>query len=225
MQGPPQQNPYQPPVPAQGAPAGYGAAHDGKPKWFGFVTIASMVMGAMGVLAGMWAPVNLFVAKGSPMWGMPSGAGMPPGMADFQEKIMAAAMPELTAGIAVINLVTGAMILYAAIQLTKLRPGAREKFRSSALALAIYEAVALVVGLVIQARIYSIMEGLFGEIMRQSGGRPPPPGFENTVGAAMQVAMVVGLIAGLVWGGCKIFFALWVRAYANRPEVVKYAGA
>jgi hypothetical protein len=193
-----------------------------------FATITAAVLGGLGALAGIWAPVNLFIAKNNPMMsgfpGTPGAGGMPKEMAEFQEKVMAASLPEVTAGVGVLNLITGVFALWAALYLLNLKPGARARFKQAMLALGIYEIIAIVTGIVIQLRVMSVMDELMGKLMRSGGGSPPPPGFEQTMGAAMQVGVVIGIVTAVVWGGAKIFFAFWARSFADKPEVVAYAG-
>lgn len=202
-----------------------GQPAEQRPKWFQFCTITTMVLGALGALAGLWAPINLYVAKNNPFTsGMPAGPGMPPEMVEFQEKLMAAALPEVTALIGVLNLATGAWALWAALQLMKLQPGAREKFRNAVLALGAYEVIAMLFAVIMQARMFSVMEELMGTIVRGSGGASAPAGFEQTMTGAMRFGMIIGLLTAVVWGGCKIAFAFWARGYAAKREVIAYVG-
>lgn len=198
---------------------GYAQTTD-RPKWFMFVTICTIVLGAMGVLAGIWAPVNLLISDSmQDLWSTP---GAPAEMRELQAEILAASMPEVMAVLGLANLATGAWALYAAIQLLRLTPAARQPFRKALLALGLYEVLALVLTAVVQVRVFGAMNKLTSKLMQ--GGPAPPPEAERMMEAVMGTAMIVSAIFAVLWGGSKIAFAFLSRSYANKPDVVAYAG-
>ncbi len=217
-QGPgPGHNPYEPPqgYVGQGAPPGvpYGQS---KPKGFTFMVVTTMVLGTLGVLAGIWAPINLVFQKNVQSM-MPTGSGVPE-IESFQQEIMAAAMPEMMAGVGILNLITGAFALWAAFRLNSVKPGARRSFVQASTAVGIYEIIALLATGVVQYRSYAVMQRLATQ-MSSGAGAPT-----DVVGAVMGTAMVVGVLFAFVWGSAKIAFAFWARHHASKQEIVAFAG-
>lgn len=223
----PQHNPYRPPegyVPGQGSPVGHVPAGE-KPKWFMFAAVGAMVLGGLGVLAGLWAPVGLLMTdQMQQMVSVPGGAGSMPEMQEFQRKVHEASMPGVMAGIGLLNLASGAWALWAAVGLAKLRPGARQPFRKALAGLVAYELVALVVTGVVQVRIWSVMRDFTDQLMRGASGGAATADVERMMGAVMGTAMVAGVVFAVLWALCKIGFALWARSYVDKPELVAFAG-
>jgi hypothetical protein len=208
-------NPYLPPQ--QAAVAGHPEVPTGqKPKWFLFLVVGTILLASLGVLAGLWAPVSLIVTRNNPFW----MSAPPPGMADFQERITEATMPELQAALGVVNLLVGAFALYASIRLMQLRPSSRAPYAMAVALLAGYEAVALALGLVVSWRTWGVMQEMFDATLHGAGGVPAEA--EQIVNATLRVGMLVGLAFAVFWGGAKIGFCLWARGYASKPEMAAY---
>lgn len=226
----PQHNPYRPPegyLPSQGAPVGHPAAMQAgeKPKWFMFAMVGTMVLGGLGVIAGLWAPVNLLMAdQMQQLFTVPGAGGAMPEMQQFQREVHAASMPGLVAGLGLLNLVSGAWALWAAIKLVKLSPGARRPFRNALAAVAGYEIVAVVVTGIVQVRMWSVMERFTDKVMHTTAGGASTPDVERMMQAVMGTAMVAGAVFAVLWAGCKIAFALWARSYVDKADLVAYAG-
>jgi hypothetical protein len=214
------------PYPSQGSEVGAAmrprAQH--APKRFTLATVWAMVLGGMGVFAGMWAPVNLFIAKnpGSLMGGFaPPGTTMPPEFVAMQKRLMEASMPALMATVGLANLATGAAVIWAAYRLMKLEPGARAAYKKCMLALGIYELVALGAGLTVQVRTVNIMQALMEDLFR-GGPTPPPAAVVDTMKTMMQFSVIFGLLTTVAWGGVKLYYAFWARSYVDEPEVAVY---
>lgn len=212
-------------MPPQGAPVGYAAQPGDKPKWFMLAVVGAMVLGGLGVMAGLWAPVNLLMAdQMQQLFTVPGAGGGMPEMQQFQRDLHAASMPGVMAGVGLLNLVSGAWALWAAIKLVKLSPGARRPFRNALAALIGYEIVAVAITGIVQVRVWSLMQGFTDKMMRSASGGAAAPDIERMMQAVMGTAMVAGAVFAVLWAGCKIAFVLWARSYLAKPDLVAYAG-
>lgn len=179
-----------------------------------------MMLGALGVLAGLLAPLNLLVAKKGSFMG-PAGAS--PEMEALQERLLEAAMPELTVTLGVLNLVVSGWVLWTAIRLMMGKPHTRRPFCLSLEVLGAYEILALLAGLYVQSRTWGMMEELVAGMARSTPGGATEEA-EAIMGTTMKVSVMLGVVIAVVWGGAKIAFLIWARTYASTPEVVRHLG-
>jgi hypothetical protein len=204
-------NPYQPPEPNASAPPARGPqGNTEKPPAFMFATVSSLVLGALGICAGVWVPLNfLLQQRMRALFHTPGVSG------SMAEQMAAVSTPWWMVGVGLLNLLTGAWVVWATIRLFQRKPGARHGFRLALSALSGYELLALGAVGVQQYRLFSFMSA-FTQQARMPGG-------EEMLQPMMNAMWVFSAAFAVVWAGCKIGFALWARAWANKPLVIHYA--
>jgi len=212
-----------PAQPPPGASPGDAMA-SAKPKWFDVVVILALVLAGMGLLAGLSSLISFFAARGGGGMFMPD---VPPEMREMQaelhKKIYEASMPGVSATLGIANLAVCGYALWTAIMMLKRRAGACSHFVRSMLGLGLLEIVAALFAMVIQSRVWRIMEGFMTDMMDAGGkGAPAPQEVRDTVGIAMQVGLAIGVVIGIGWAALKIGFCFYARQYGSKPEVISF---
>jgi hypothetical protein len=202
---------FTPPTPGAGTPT--------KPKWLTLSAVAVIVVAAFGILAGLSAPLGVFMSRHHPFSSMSSSTPEMARMVALQQKLMESPVGEISIVAGLASLLAGGWALYCAARWLSEKPGAREPFRKAIVPLIATECVSGVVGFWLQMRNVEFLREYTAMFTSTPG---MPRGFGTMMTTVMQGSVVVGLLVGAAWGIAKMVALVWAHRYAGKPEVVAH---
>jgi hypothetical protein len=215
-------NAYQPPAPgadeSQQKQPGAGRVKA--------ICIVAIVLGCLGVFSALGGMVGLlFGQQIQGAMSTPNQPGMPPEMVQAQRDmerdlyaIQNRFLPINAVLIALLVLVSAGLLIGGIQSLRRVTPG-RKVLVAACSAAIVFELLRGIVQVVIQAQTIS-MTMQHTERMLDAGGGPP--GMAEMAMTVARVAIIVGIVFGVLWMLAKLVFygiSVW---YLRKPSVVAY---
>jgi hypothetical protein len=197
------------------------------------LTILCIVLGALGLVSGVWAGVGLAIGRQlQQAFVVPAEDGEGSAAAEIQARMQSAAL-ELNDRYLPLHLVVLAAqlavcggLVYGGIQALRLQPGGNTVLKRACLAAVVFELARLVPNLFIQMQLFAIYQEYLPRLMEASAS-PQGPAAEQFPAVLAGMARAILIFSLVVLGGwtlVKMALYLFTVRYLGRPHVRQLFG-
>ncbi|MBN2218158.1 MAG: hypothetical protein JW719_12360 [Pirellulales bacterium] len=195
--------------------------------WFQVVCIAAIVLGAIGILMGLFGMIGAVVGPAMQEMMKSQQSGMPVEQLDLQmemqreiQTITTRWLP-LTLPLLIVEMVVSVCLIVGAIRSLRLRPAGRTLLVIAFWAAVVVELVQLIPTIAVQRETMAVTSKYMSDIMKTSApkGQQMPAGLDNTMKSVTNVVSIVAIMFAVLLTLAQVAFYVFGAVYMARPNV------
>lgn len=195
--------------------------------WFQVVCIAAIVLGALGILMGLFGVISAVARPVMQEMMKPPQSGMPAEQFNVETEMQRETQAitnrwlPLTLPLRIVEMVVSVCLIVGAIRSLRLRPAGRILLVIALWAAVVVELVQLFPTIAIQRETMTVTSKYMSDIMENSApkGQQMPAGLDNTMKSVTNVVFIVMIAIVALLTLAQVAFYVFGAVYMVRPSV------